>query len=229
MELSAVLNSVPKNVVHDCVTAPDPVHWYMSGHILGYARSSTERQSLDHQLDALTAAGCTRTFTDKMSGTRDDRPGLRHLFDHVRAGDVVVVVALDRLGRSLPGIIKTIDELQAQGVQLRSLREGVDFSTSVGRMVAGIFASLAEYERTLINERAAAARAAAKARGKRLGRKPALTPEQVDSARALHRSGMSITHVAHTLSVSRATVYRAIEGEPRRPVLPIGLVLGSAV
>jgi DNA invertase Pin-like site-specific DNA recombinase len=196
----------------------------MSGHILGYARASTERQSLDHQLDALTAAGCTRTFTDKMSGTRDDRPGLRQLLDHVREGDVVVVVALDRLGRTLPGIIKTIDELQARGVELRSLREGVDFGSPVGRMVAGIFASLAEYERLLINERAAAARAAAKARGKRLGRKPALTPGQVESARSLYASDHSITDIAHTLGVSRATIYRAIDGESRMPVPATGPV-----
>lgn len=190
----------------------------MSNHILGYARASTDRQSLDHQLDALDSAGCTRVFIDKMSGTRDDRPGLADLLDHVREGDAVVVVALDRLGRTTAGIFKTIDELHERGVQLRSLREAIDFGTPTGRLIATVFAGVAEWERTLIAERSAAARAAAKARGKRLGRKPALTPEQSESARALYVSGMSITHVAHTLSVSRASIYRAIEGEPRMPV-----------
>jgi len=127
---------------------------------LGYARVSTSHQTLDQQHDALNAAGVERIFDDKMSGTRADRPGLAALLDYARDGDTVTVVALDRLGRSLSGIVKTVEDLHGRGILLRSLREGIDYSTAVGRMVAGIFASLAEYERTLINERAAAAREA---------------------------------------------------------------------
>jgi DNA invertase Pin-like site-specific DNA recombinase len=157
---------------------------------LGYVRVSTTQQTLDQQFDALTAAGVERFYADEMSGAVDERPGLRALIEYARPGDVVTVVALDRLGRSLPSIIKTIDDLQARGILIRSLREGVDFSTAVGRMVAGIFASLAEYERSLIKERVAAAREAARIRGRNTGRPPALTREGV--------------------LVSRATVYRAL-------------------
>ena len=144
--------------------------------VIGYARVSTDHQSLEAQHDALTAAGCKRIFTDKLSGTREDRPGLAALLDYVRAGDTVTVVALDRLGRSLSAVIRTIEQLTENEVLLRSLREGIDYSTSTGRMLAGIFAALAEYERELIHERAATARAAARLRGRHTGRPPRPKP-----------------------------------------------------
>ncbi len=177
---------------------------------LGYARVSTGRQTLDQQHDALKAAGVTRIFDDKASGARTDRPGLADLLDYAREGDTVTVVALDRLGRSLNGIITTIDDLQNRGILLRSLREGIDYSTAVGRMVAGIFAALAEYERTLINERATAARDAARTRGRQIGRAPKLTTSQIDQARILRSNGQTIAEICATLDVSRATLYRAI-------------------
>jgi DNA invertase Pin-like site-specific DNA recombinase len=177
---------------------------------LGYARVSTSQQTLDQQHDALTAAGVERIFDDKMSGSRDDRPGLAALLDYARQGDTVTVVALDRLGRSLSGIVRTIETLRERGIELRSLREGIDYSTPVGRMVAGIFASLAEYERTLINERAAAARDAARARGKPVGRKHVLSPEQVALAKRMRASGESISTLVETLGASRATIYRVL-------------------
>ncbi|MCA1672349.1 MAG: recombinase family protein, partial [Actinobacteria bacterium] len=175
---------------------------------LGYARVSTDHQSLDQQHDALTAAGVDRVFIDKMSGTRDDRPGLAALLDYAREGDTVVVVALDRLGRSLAGIVRTVETLTERGVMLRSLREGIDYSTPVGRMVAGIFASLAEYERELIHERAAVAREAARARGKQTGRPRALTADQVRLARRMREAGESVSTIGATLKVSRSTLYR---------------------
>src|SRR4051794_7112900 len=115
---------------------------------VGYARVSTSHQSLNQQHDALTSAGVVRIFDDITSGARNDRPGLAALLDYVREGDCVTVVALDRLGRSLSGIVQTIDTLTSRGIVLRSLREGVDYATAVGKMIAGIFATLAEYERT---------------------------------------------------------------------------------
>lgn len=181
---------------------------------LGYARISTSSQSLDQQRDALTAAGVERIFEDVMSGTRDDRPGLAAMLDYAREGDTVTVVALDRLGRSLSGIIRTVERLHERGIVLRSLREGIDYSTPVGRMVAGIFASLAEYERTLINERAAAAREAARVRGRRVGRKPTLSDEQVALARRMRANGESIGTLVATLGASRATIYRALADSP---------------
>jgi DNA invertase Pin-like site-specific DNA recombinase len=176
---------------------------------LGYARVSTDHQSLDQQHDALTAAGVDRVFTDRISGTRDDRPGLAALLDYAREEDIVVVVALDRLGRSLAGIVRTVEALSARGVMLRSLREGIDYSTAVGRMVAGIFAALAEYERELIHERAAVARQAARARGKQTGRPRALTSDQIRLAHRMREAGESVSTICTALKVARSTLYRA--------------------
>lgn len=175
---------------------------------LGYARVSTSQQTIDQQLDALSGAGVTKTFHDVMSGARDDRPGLLALLDYARSGDCVTVVALDRLGRSLSGIIRTIELLQSRGVVLRSLREGIDFSTAAGRLQAAIFSAMAEYERELIRERATAAREAARARGRQVGRPRALSPSQAETARRMREGGFDITTIARTLGVSRATIYR---------------------
>ena len=181
--------------------------------VVGYARVSTSHQTTDGQRDALTAAGCHRIFEDVMSGARVIRPGLAQLLDHVRDGDVVVVVALDRLGRSLSGIVQTIEQLQASQVALRSLREGIDTTTSSGRMVAGIFASLAEYERELIKERADAAREAARLRGRTGGRARALNEDKLRQARALRAGGESPTAIAKSLGVGRSTVYRYLAAD----------------
>jgi DNA invertase Pin-like site-specific DNA recombinase len=176
---------------------------------LGYVRVSTSHQTTDQQLDALTAAGVDRIFSDRMSGTRDDRPGLKELLGYARPGDTVTVVALDRLGRSLTGIVRTLDDLRERQILVRSLREGIDTSTSTGRMVAGIFASLAEYERTLIMERATAARQAALARGRRAGRKPVLSDEQVKIAEKMRAAGEPVRTICATFpQASRATIYR---------------------
>lgn len=186
----------------------------MTQTIVGYARVSTAAQSLDQQHDALTAAGADRVFSDTMSGARDDRAGLAELLAYVREGDAVVVVALDRLGRSLSGILRTIETLTQRGIVLRSLRESIDTSTSVGRMLVGIFGSLAEYERTLIAERATAAREAARARGRHTGRPRALDADQARQLRALHEGGESVTDLARSFRVSRATAYRALADAP---------------
>lgn len=179
---------------------------------LGYARVSTDPQSLDQQLDALVESGVDgkRIYTDKMSGSRSDRPGLAKLLDVARAGDTIVVVALDRLGRSMMHVIETIETLNERGIVLRSLRESIDFSTPTGKMMAAVFAAMAEYERDLIKERAAAARRAASARGKQTGRPRSLTDDQVQLARRMHDSGENISVIGKALGVSRATVYRAI-------------------
>ena len=188
-----------------------PTYWTLGiMPTIGYARVSTKNQTLDQQLDALTAAGAQKVFTDVMSGTRDDRPGLAALLDYVRDGDVVVVVALDRLGRSLPGIIRTVQALTERSVLLRSLREGIDYSTVVGRMLAGIFGALAEYERSLIAERAEAAREAARVRGRQVGRPRAITAEQLRAARAMRAAGEPIPSICRSLGVKRATLYKAL-------------------
>lgn len=178
--------------------------------IIGYARVSTKHQSTDGQIDALKAAGAEKIYRDVMSGGRDDRPDLLKMLDAVRPGDTVIVVALDRLGRSLPGIIKTVAHLTDNGVILRSQRESIDTSTAVGKMLTGIFGALAEYEKTLIAERAEVAREAARSRGKQVGRPRAITADQLRAVNAMRASGESMASICETLKLKRATVYKAL-------------------
>ena len=183
--------------------------------LLGYARVSTLKQTLDQQLDALVAAGVDpeHIFVDKLSGARDDRPGLAELLRYARPGDTVVVVALDRLARSLSHSVRLIEGLRERDIHLRSLREGIDLGTPSGRFVSAVFQALAELERELIRERASSAREAAKARERQVGRPRALTDHQAETARTLRSAGTDITTIAATLGVSRATVYRYTEPE----------------
>lgn len=185
-----------------------------TGAQLGYARVSTGHQSLDQQLDALTAAGVdpNRIYDDKLSGTstREQRPGLAALLDYARTGDAIVVVGIDRLGRNAAEVMMTIRELGERGIVLRSLREGIDTSNATGRMVAGVLASLAELELELGRERRAAAREARRARGQAIGRPKALDPKKAALAQRMHASGESAVTIASTLAVSRATVYRVL-------------------
>src|ERR1700694_1447348 len=185
-----------------------------TGAQLGYARVSTEHQSLDQQLDALTAAGVNgdRVYTDKLSGAsaRAQRPGLAALLDYAREGDAIVVIGIDRLGRNAAEVMKTIRELGERGIVLRSLREGIDTSNATGRMVAGVLASLAELELELGRERRTAAREARKARGQAIGRPKALDKSKADLAARMHTSGEPVSVIGKTLGVSRATIYRVL-------------------
>jgi DNA invertase Pin-like site-specific DNA recombinase len=181
---------------------------------LGYARVSTGHQSLDQQLDALTAAGVDpkRVYRDKLSGTstREQRPGLAALLHYVRPGDAIVVVGIDRLGRNAAEVMATIRELRDREIALRSLREGIDTSNATGRMVAGVLASLAELELELGRERRSAAREARRARGQSIGRPKVLDEKKAALAMRMHVSGESASTIANTLGVSRATVYRVL-------------------
>ncbi|GAT04258.1 MULTISPECIES: recombinase family protein [Mycolicibacterium] len=185
-----------------------------TGQLIGYARVSTTSQSLDAQTDALTAAGVdpARIYSDKLSGTlrRSQRPGIAALLDYAREGDVIVVVGIDRLGRDAVEVMTTIRELSERGIVLRSLREGIDSSTAVGRAVAGILASLGELELELGRERRAAAREARRARNQPMGRPRALTSAKVDQVLKLHAAGEPVPEIARTFGVGRDTIYRAI-------------------
>jgi DNA invertase Pin-like site-specific DNA recombinase len=185
-----------------------------TGAQLGYARVSTGHQSLDQQLDALTAAGVkpNRVYTDKLSGTstREQRPGLAALLDYARPGDAIVVVGIDRLGRNAAEVMATIRDLRDRDIVLRSLREGIDTSNATGRMVAGVLASLAELELELGRERRSAAREARRARGQHIGRPKALDEKKAALAMRMHASGESASTIANALDVSRATVYRVL-------------------
>ena len=181
---------------------------------IGYARVSTGHQSLDQQLDALTAAGVDpkRVYSDKLSGTstREQRPGLTGLLDYARPGDAVVVVGIDRLGRNAAEVMTTIRELGERGIVLRSLREGIDSSNATGRMIAGVLASLAELELELGRERRAAAREARRSRGQHIGRPKVLDKPKAALAQRMNKGGEFASTIATALGVSRATVYRVL-------------------
>lgn len=162
----------------------------LTGIQIGYARVSTGHQSLDQQIDALTAAGVNpeRIYSDKLSGTstREQRPGLGALLNYARPGDAIVVVGIDRLGRNAAEVMTTIRELRDRAIVLRSLREGIDTSNATGRIVAGVLASLAELELELGRERRAAAREARRARGQAIGRPKALDKSKAALAQRMH-------------------------------------------
>jgi DNA invertase Pin-like site-specific DNA recombinase len=179
--------------------------------ILGYARVSTSGQDLDAQLAALTAAGTEsdRVFTDKLSGSaKTARPGLVAMLDYARAGDTVVVTAIDRLGRSVAEVTRTIAELGERGITLRALREGVDTATPTGRAVAAIMATLAELELELGRERRAASRQSRRSRQLPPTKPHKLSGEQQDQFRRLVATGEPVRELAAAFGIGRATAYR---------------------
>ena len=181
------------------------------GHLVGYARISTTEQSVVPQVDELHAAGVERVWEETASGALAPRPILVQLLDQVlQPGDTLVVVRLDRLGRSLRHLLETVETLTTAGVGLRSLHEGIDTTTPAGRMALGIFGALAEFERALIGERTRAGLAAAKARGRRGGRPKTLTAAHDAQIRGYVAEGKSPTQIAQLMRVSRATIYRHI-------------------
>ncbi len=182
---------------------------------MGYARVSSASQNLDGQDDALRAVGCEKVFADTASGTLTQRPELAACLGYLRAGDTLVVWRLDRLGRSLRHLVETVNGLAERGVAFRSLHEGIDTTTSTGRLIFHIFAALAEFERELIAERSAVGRQAARARGRKGGRPAKLSPDQVALARARYGAkDVSVAEIARALGVGRGTVYRALDAGP---------------
>lgn len=187
--------------------------------LIGYARVSRAdgSQSLDLQHDALRAAGVATAglYEDRASGIRDGRPGLEACLRALRPGDVLVVWKLDRLGRSLAHLVTTVQDLSARGIGLRVLTgQGaeIDTATPAGRMIFGIFATLAEFERDLIRERTLAGLSAARARGRKGGRKFALTKAQVRRAQAAMASrDTSVAALAAELGIRPVTLYRYVD------------------
>jgi DNA invertase Pin-like site-specific DNA recombinase len=180
--------------------------------LIGYARISTIDQTLALQQDALSAAGCQEIYTDTVSGSVTERPGLTNALSHVRSGDTLVVWRLDRLGRSLPHLIETVSQLQQQGIGFRSLQEQIDTTTSGGKLVFHVFGALAEFERDLIRERTHAGLAAARARGRLFGRPKALTPRKIEQLRTLAKDERNtVAEICQTLGISRATYYRYVK------------------
>lgn len=179
--------------------------------ILGYARVSTTAQDLDAQLAMLAAAGVDkdRIFTDKLSGAaRTERPGLTAMLDYARAGDTVVVAAIDRLGRSVAEVTRTITDLGERQIMLRTLREGVDTATPAGRAVAAIMATLAELELELGRERRAASRQSRRSRHLPATKPTKLGPDRQEQLRRLAATGEPVTELAAAFGIGRATAYR---------------------
>ena len=178
--------------------------------LIGYARVSTADQELRLQLDALNAAGCSRVFTDRASGSKRDRAGLNEAIAFAREGDSLVVWKLDRLGRSVKQLIDLAEQLQLKKVDLRSLTEGIDTSGAAGRFFFHLMASLAEMERGLIRERTRAGLLAARKAGRIGGRRPLLDAKKKAAAMNLFAAGTLPKDVAKILGVSVPTLYRHI-------------------
>src|SRR5271157_4911635 len=180
--------------------------------LIGYARVSTQDQTLALQQDALTKEGCSKIFTDTASGATTERHGLTEALAYVRTGDILVVWRLDRLGRSLKDLIERITELQARNIGFKSLTEAIDTTTSGGKLIFHIFGALAEFERELIRERTQAGLSAARARGHTGGRPKALSGQKVVMAQKLYRDkSNSIRDICKTLNISRASLYRYVK------------------
>ncbi len=181
---------------------------------IGYARVSSEEQNLDLQIEALTEAGCERIVTDQaLSGATaaESRAGFAEAMGLLGEGDLLVVWKLDRVGRSIADLIHLLKLFGDRGIEFRSLTDGIDTTTAGGRLVFHIMGALAEFERDLIQERTKAGLRAAKKRGKRLGRPPALTEAQIKHAKtAIEAKRETVSGMAEILGINRSTLQRAI-------------------
>jgi DNA invertase Pin-like site-specific DNA recombinase len=177
--------------------------------IIGYARVSTSDQNLDAQLDQLRDAGAEKVFEEKVTGTKRNRPQLDALLSQLRKKDIVVVTKYDRLARSLKDLLEIVEVIRGHGAGFRSLAEDIDTTTSAGRLVFHVFASIAEFERDRISERTREGLDAARKRGRVGGRPSALSPDQKAEVRKMLDDGRGIPEVARLFKVSQMTVRRA--------------------
>jgi DNA invertase Pin-like site-specific DNA recombinase len=177
--------------------------------LVGYARVSTTEQNLDLQHDALEQAHCGRIFTDTVSSAKDDRPGLTQALSFVREGDTLIVWKLDRLGRTMKGLILLIEELKTRGIHFKSIQDNIDTTTPAGQLFFHMNAAYAQYERDIIRERTHAGLKAARARGRQGGRPRKLTGKRAEMAVAmLNDPTNDIDDICDTFGVSRPTLYR---------------------
>ena len=182
--------------------------------LIGYMRVSTGEQSLDLQRDALEQIGCERIYEDVCSGRVIDRPGLAMAMEMARDGDAIVIWKLDRIGRSLAHVVGLVGNLQKRGVGLKVLTGDVDTTTTTGRLVFGIFATLADFERDLIQERTMAGLAAARARGRAGGRPRVMTKQKLKAAMAMMADRENVARdVAAQLGISLSTLYAYVDAK----------------
>ena len=179
--------------------------------IIGYARVSTHDQNLDSQLDALQKADCEQIFQEKITGKSKDRPELLSCLKALRKGDVLIVWKLDRLARSLKDLVEIITDLNQREIGFKSLTEAIDTTSATGRLVFHIFGALAEFEHSLIRERTIAGLDAARARGRKGGRKPSMSENDIKKAKAmLSDPQITKTEVAKHFGVSRVTLNKSL-------------------
>ena len=184
---------------------------------IGYARVSTIDQHLELQIDALEKYGCSVIYKEKVSGKSTDRQELDHCIKALRSGDTLIVWRLDRLGRGLHDLVKIVNELERDGIGFTSLTENIETVSANGRLTFHVFAALAEFEKNLIRERTNAGLAAARARGRSGGRKPALDAKQIREVKALMRDpSVNVSSVAIRYGISRATLYKYAGMEKRQ-------------
>ncbi|WP_329484277.1 recombinase family protein [Kribbella sp. NBC_01484] len=199
---------------------PDPLGVIGGGMLLGYARVSTRDQNLDRQIDGLTGAGCIRIFQEKLSGKNAERPELQNCLEFARPNDTITVTELWRLGRNLQDLISIVGDLRRREIGFKSLHEALDTTTPGGRLVFHVFAALGEFIREMIVQGTREGLDAARARGTRLGRPPAMTAEQIQHARdLLGNPDTTVSSIARLLGVSRATIYKYVP-DLRSPALP---------
>ena len=187
--------------------------------LIGYARVSTVDQNLELQLDGLEDAGCEKVFTDTASGATSERQGLAQALDHLRKGDTLVVWKLDRLGRSLKNLIELTNKLNEQEIMFRSIQDGIDTSNSIGQFFFHITGAFAKLERNLIRERTKAGLDAARARGRKGGRKFALNDKQIRMMMELYASrSNSISEICNQFEISKKTFYRYVERDSKNKI-----------
>ncbi len=180
---------------------------------IGYARVSTDDQNLDLQRDALAKAGCVQIYEEKASGKSAGagRPEFAQCLKALRTGDTLTVWRLDRLGRSLPDLVRIVGDLEQRGIGFESIAEKIETGSAAGKLIFHVFASLAEFERSLIRERTRAGLDAARTRGRLGGRKPSLNDKQIREIRAmLSDPVVNVSDVAKRYGVSRTTIYKHV-------------------
>jgi len=181
---------------------------------IGYARVSTDDQTLDGQIDALTSFGCDVIFSEKYTGTKDKRPELDRLLSHLRPGDKVVVAKLDRLGRSMKHLMAMVELFHEKGVEFVSLGDSIDTTSAAGKLMFQIMGAFAEFEANIISERTKTALAAAAKRGRK-GGKPALPASTIKKARAYYNEGnLSVTEICRLVGISRGAFYKHVKNAP---------------
>lgn len=186
--------------------------------LIGYARVSTDDQNLNLQKDALKQAGCSRIYEDRLSGAGVARPGLTKALEAARAGDILVVWRLDRLGRSLKDLIQMVETLSERGIELHSLTEALATTSTSGKLIFHLFGALAEFERNLIRERTQAGLTAARARGRKGGRPKALdAPKRQLAIKLYNERQHTIEEICRIMGISKPTLYSYIAEVQRTP------------